>query len=55
MVYNFVLPEVEKNTVRKNIRERQQNYLRDAHAAIYEQIVNLPSVEAANLSDVILQ
>ncbi|XP_076668408.1 cilia- and flagella-associated protein 91 isoform X2 [Andrena cerasifolii] len=52
MVYNFVLPEVEKNTVRKNIRERQQNYLRDAHAVIYEQIVNLPSVEAKNLSDV---
>lgn len=46
MIYNFVLPEVEKNTTRKNIRERQQNYLRNAHALIYDQILNLPPVEA---------
>lgn len=45
MIYNFVLPEVEKNTVRKNIREKQQAYLHNAHAAIYKEILNLPSVQ----------
>lgn len=45
MIYNFVLPEVEKNAVRRNIREKQQAYLQNAHAAIYKQLLSLPSVQ----------
>ncbi|XP_076244918.1 cilia- and flagella-associated protein 91 [Calliopsis andreniformis] len=45
MIYNFVLPEVEKSNIRKNIRERQQNYLKNAHAVIYDQILKLPQIE----------
>ncbi|XP_029668588.1 cilia- and flagella-associated protein 91-like, partial [Formica exsecta] len=30
MIYNFVLPEVEKHNVRGKIRDRQQNYMRNA-------------------------
>lgn len=50
MVYNFLLPEVEKNTIRKNIREKQQAYLQNAHATIYNEILNLSPVENTNSS-----
>ena len=45
MVYNFVLPEVEKEIVRKKIRDKQRAYLGTAHAAIYNEILNLPPEE----------
>ncbi|KZC10921.1 AMY-1-associating protein expressed in testis 1 [Dufourea novaeangliae] len=51
MIYNFVLPEVEKNTVRKNIRMKQQSYLQHAHAAIYDEVVRLPPIENASASN----
>ncbi|XP_043592074.1 cilia- and flagella-associated protein 91-like isoform X2 [Bombus pyrosoma] len=51
MIYNFVLPEVERTAVRKNIREKQQVYLQNAHAVIYEEIFNLPLVEDKSLLD----
>ncbi|XP_076280222.1 cilia- and flagella-associated protein 91 [Lasioglossum baleicum] len=49
MIYNFVLPEVEKHTVRKNIRMQQQSYLQHAHATIYSEIVRLPPVNSKDL------
>ncbi|KAJ8679268.1 hypothetical protein QAD02_015055 [Eretmocerus hayati] len=45
MVYNFVLPEVEKESARKRLHERQQSYLCAAHAAIYDEISNMPADE----------
>lgn len=45
MIYNFVLPDVEKEIVRKRMRQRQTSYLRNAHAAIYKEILDLPKVE----------
>lgn len=51
MIYNFVLPEVEKSTIRKSIREKQQSYLQNAHAVIYDKILNLPAIESIGLSD----
>lgn len=50
MIYNFVLPEVERTTVRKNIRKKQQAYLQNAHAVIYKEILNLPIIENKNVS-----
>ncbi|CAL7946256.1 unnamed protein product [Xylocopa violacea] len=55
MVYNFMLPEVEKNAMRKNIREKQQIYLQNAHTAIYKEILNLPSIKDANLVNTIYE
>ncbi|CAK9806052.1 Cilia- and flagella-associated protein 91 [Anthophora quadrimaculata] len=51
MIYNFVLPEVEKNTMRKSIKEKQQAYLQNAHAAIYSEIVNLSPSDNTRLLD----
>ncbi|XP_026667377.1 cilia- and flagella-associated protein 91-like [Ceratina calcarata] len=51
MVYNFVLPEVQKNAVRKSIRDKQQAYLQNAHATIYKQLLNLPSAEETHSLD----
>ncbi|XP_076635828.1 cilia- and flagella-associated protein 91 isoform X2 [Colletes latitarsis] len=51
MIYNFVLPEVEKSTIRKVIKEKQQSYLRNAHAVIYDQILDLPPIENISLSN----
>ncbi|XP_053989184.1 cilia- and flagella-associated protein 91-like isoform X1 [Hylaeus volcanicus] len=48
MIYNFVLPEVEKSSTRKSIREKQQSYLRNAHEVLYDEILNLPSIENLN-------
>lgn len=45
MIYNFVLPEVEKHNVRGKIRDRQQNYMRNAYISICEKISNLPSIK----------
>ncbi|XP_033211672.1 cilia- and flagella-associated protein 91-like isoform X2 [Belonocnema kinseyi] len=49
MVYNFVLPEVEKEIVRKKIRDKQRGYLGAAHAAIYNEILDLPTGEESEL------
>ena len=43
MVYNFVLPEVEKEIMRKKLRDKQRRYLSAAHEAIYDRILDLPS------------
>nr|XP_031839424.1 cilia- and flagella-associated protein 91-like [Nomia melanderi] len=48
MIYNFVLPEVEKSTVQKNIRIKQQSYLQQAHATIYDEIVHLPPIKSTD-------
>ncbi|KOX70777.1 AMY-1-associating protein expressed in testis 1 [Melipona quadrifasciata] len=50
MIYNFVLPEVERTSVRKDIRKKQQAYLQNAHAVIYKEILNLPVIENKNVS-----
>ncbi|XP_012277666.1 cilia- and flagella-associated protein 91 isoform X2 [Orussus abietinus] len=52
MVYNFVLPEVEKQIIRENMKQRQQSYLQNAHAAIYNEILNLDHEEPLTPSDV---
>ncbi|KAL6430620.1 hypothetical protein ACFW04_006901 [Cataglyphis niger] len=45
MIYNFVLPEVEKHNIRGKIRDQQQNYMRNAYISIYEKISTLPSIK----------
>ncbi|KYM76353.1 AMY-1-associating protein expressed in testis 1 [Atta colombica] len=45
MIYNFVLPEVEKHNMRKKIRDQQQSYMRNAYISLYEKILELPSIE----------
>ena len=45
MIYNFVLPEVEKHKMRKKIRDQQQSYTRNAYISLYEKILELPSIE----------
>ncbi|XP_046737858.1 cilia- and flagella-associated protein 91-like [Diprion similis] len=45
MIYNFVLPDVDKQIVRKRMRERQASYLKNAHTAIYNKILELPPIE----------
>jgi len=47
MIYNFVLPEVEKHNMRKKIRDQQQNYMWNAFISIYEKILELPLVESS--------
>lgn len=51
MIYNFVLPEVEKHNVRKKIRGQQQDYMRNACIAIYEKISELPSDESSQVTN----
>ncbi|XP_014485306.1 PREDICTED: protein MAATS1-like isoform X2 [Dinoponera quadriceps] len=50
MIYNFVLPEVEKHDMRRNIRDRQESYMRQAHESIYETILDLPSIESSPIT-----
>ncbi|EZA56529.1 AMY-1-associating protein expressed in testis [Ooceraea biroi] len=50
IIHNFVLPEVEKHDTRRKIRDREQSYTRNAHASIYEQILDLPSVESSQVT-----
>jgi len=45
MIYNFVLPEVEKYNMRKKIRDQQQSYTRNAYISLYEKILELPPIE----------
>ncbi|XP_070158006.1 cilia- and flagella-associated protein 91-like [Polyergus mexicanus] len=45
MIYNFVLPEVEKDNVRGKIRDQQQNYMQNAYISIFEKISNLSSIK----------
>lgn len=45
MVYNFVLPEVERESARRGLRENEMSYLRAAHTSIYDEIINLPADE----------
>jgi len=47
MIYNFVLPEVEKHNMRKKIRDQQQNYMWNAFISIYEKISELPLVDSS--------
>lgn len=41
MVKNFLLPEVDKQMLKKKILQRQQRYLREAHSAIYNEMEKL--------------
>lgn len=45
MIYNFVLPEVEKHNIRGKIRDQQQNYMRNAYISICEKMSTLPSIK----------
>ncbi|XP_011867141.1 PREDICTED: protein MAATS1-like [Vollenhovia emeryi] len=51
MIYNFVLPEVEKHNMREKIRDQQQSYMRDAYMLIYEKILDLPLDEQSQVTD----
>lgn len=51
MIYNFVLPEVEKHNMREKIRDQQQSYMRNACISIYEKILNLPPDEPLHVTD----
>lgn len=51
MIYNFVLPEVEKHNMREKIRDQQQSYMRNAYISIYDKILNLPSDEPSQVID----
>lgn len=42
MICHFIIPEVEKQTVRDKILENQKQHLRAAHKNIYEKVENLP-------------
>ncbi|XP_043477871.1 cilia- and flagella-associated protein 91-like [Leptopilina heterotoma] len=41
MVHNFILPEVEREIMKKKIRVKQQEYLNNAHSSIYDELLNL--------------
>ncbi|XP_018370555.1 PREDICTED: protein MAATS1-like [Trachymyrmex cornetzi] len=49
MIYNFVLPEVEKYNMRKKIRDQQQSYMRNAYISLYEKILELPPTEPSEV------
>ncbi|XP_072761993.1 cilia- and flagella-associated protein 91 isoform X2 [Anoplolepis gracilipes] len=51
MIYNFVLPEVEKHNMRRKTHERQ-DYMRNAYISIYETILNLPSIKPLQEQDI---
>ncbi|XP_018392737.1 PREDICTED: protein MAATS1-like [Cyphomyrmex costatus] len=51
MIYNFVLPEVEKHNMRKKIRDQQQSYMKNAYVSLYEKILELPSTEPSQVVD----
>lgn len=51
MIYNFVLPEVEKHNTRRKIRDQQQSYMQNAYISIYEKILDLPPVEPSQVTD----
>lgn len=40
MVHNFVLPEVQKQIMRKKIKDKQEMYLRKATEQIFSQVKN---------------
>lgn len=41
LVYNFVLPEVEKEIVKQNMNDKEKSYYVAAHAAVCDEILNL--------------
>lgn len=47
MVYNFVLPEVEREIMKKKILVKQQEYLKTAHLAIYDELCNFPPIRTS--------
>ncbi|XP_018355395.1 PREDICTED: protein MAATS1-like [Trachymyrmex septentrionalis] len=49
MIYNFVLPEVEKHNMRKKIRNQHQSYTRNAYISLYEKILELPPIEPSQV------
>lgn len=51
MIYNFVLSEVEKHNAKSEIHDQQQSYMKNAHAAVYKEILDLPSVESSQVTD----
>lgn len=51
MIYNFVLPEIEKHNMREKIHDQQQSYMRNACISIYEKILDLPPDESLQVTD----
>lgn len=51
MIYNLVLPEVEKHDRRKRVRDQQQSYMQNAYEAVYEKILGLPFIESPGITD----
>lgn len=51
MIYNFVLPEVNKHNMREKIREQQQSYMQNAYMLLYEKILELPPDEPSEVTD----
>ncbi|XP_020291016.1 protein MAATS1-like isoform X2 [Pseudomyrmex gracilis] len=45
MIYNFVLPNVEKHNMRKKIRDHRQSYTQSAYVTVCEKLLDLPSVK----------
>lgn len=50
LIHHFVLPEVQKQVVRKKLQEKQRNKLKTVHDAIYSQIKNLSAHETSGTS-----
>lgn len=50
VIYNFVLPEVEKQNFKRKMRQKSQDYLKIAHEVIYDKIFDLPSVSPSIVS-----
>lgn len=48
MIYNFVIPEVEKQRIREKIKQRQHTYLRTVHDTIFNKIETLPKLSDGN-------
>ncbi|KAH1004238.1 hypothetical protein HUJ04_004022 [Dendroctonus ponderosae] len=45
LVHHFVLPEVEKQTVRESIVKQQQHKLKTVHETIYQRLEKMPKVD----------
>ncbi|XP_069677545.1 cilia- and flagella-associated protein 91-like isoform X2 [Periplaneta americana] len=45
LIHNFVVPEVQKQIIRKQIKQRQAKFLKETHASIYDHIESLPPVD----------
>ncbi|EFN80768.1 AMY-1-associating protein expressed in testis 1 [Harpegnathos saltator] len=51
MIYNSVLSEVEKDDIRRKVRDQQESYMQHAHESIYEKILTVSSVKSSRVTD----